>query len=97
MLFAQLYFFFSSRRRHTRLVSDWSSDVCSSDLPLQRNATTYLCSVTSVDGGDWRDSLYQFTRSLGFEPPGLFRREHPTPSEGRRGPHGLFMLLGDVI
>src|SRR5262249_60082525 len=26
-------FFFSSRRRHTRLVSDWSSDVCSSDLP----------------------------------------------------------------
>src|SRR5258706_15126823 len=31
------YFFFSSRRRHTRLVSDWSSDVCSSDLdPLQR-------------------------------------------------------------
>src|SRR5438046_4062066 len=27
-----IYFFFSSRRRHTRLVSDWSSDVCSSDL-----------------------------------------------------------------
>src|SRR5262249_44293068 len=27
------FFFFSSRRRHTRLVSDWSSDVCSSDLP----------------------------------------------------------------
>ena len=26
------FFFFSSRRRHTRLVSDWSSDVCSSDL-----------------------------------------------------------------
>src|SRR5258706_31765 len=25
-------FLFSSRRRHTRLVSDWSSDVCSSDL-----------------------------------------------------------------
>src|SRR5437016_6847168 len=27
-----IFFFFSSRRRHTRLVSDWSSDVCSSDL-----------------------------------------------------------------
>src|SRR5947208_3091356 len=25
------YFIFSSRRRHTTLVSDWSSDVCSSD------------------------------------------------------------------
>src|SRR5438046_8530906 len=32
-----LFFFFSSRRRHTRLVSDWSSDVCSSDLlPLRK-------------------------------------------------------------
>src|SRR6266480_7127295 len=27
------FFFFSSRRRHTRLTCDWSSDVCSSDLP----------------------------------------------------------------
>src|SRR5438045_5212379 len=27
-----LIFFFSSRRRHTRCLSDWSSDVCSSDL-----------------------------------------------------------------
>src|SRR2546426_9718322 len=27
-----LCFFFSSRRRHTRLQGDWSSDVCSSDL-----------------------------------------------------------------
>src|SRR5690348_17785601 len=31
MLF--VYFFFSSRRRHTRWTGDWSSDVCSSDLP----------------------------------------------------------------
>src|SRR5690242_21285373 len=28
----QSFFFFSSRRRHTRLTCDWSSDVCSSDL-----------------------------------------------------------------
>src|SRR2546426_3019647 len=28
------FFFFSSRRRHTRLQGDWSSDVCSSDLSL---------------------------------------------------------------
>src|SRR5262249_57323386 len=28
----QFWFFFASRRGHTRLVSDWSSDVCSSDL-----------------------------------------------------------------
>src|SRR5258705_3432935 len=29
---ALISFFFSSRRRHTRCLSDWSSDVCSSDL-----------------------------------------------------------------
>src|SRR5207245_4932567 len=28
------FFFFSSRRRHTRCYRDWSSDVCSSDLDL---------------------------------------------------------------
>src|SRR5207245_4351794 len=27
-----VFFFFSSRRRHTRCYRDWSSDVCSSDL-----------------------------------------------------------------
>src|SRR5256885_2474662 len=34
-------FFFSSRRRHTRLQGDWSSDVCSSDLsgPAEAMAT----------------------------------------------------------
>src|SRR5262245_52733437 len=32
------FFFFSSRRRHTRCLSDWSSDVCSSDLPRSRLA-----------------------------------------------------------
>src|SRR5688500_7505658 len=33
-------FFFSSRRRHTRLQGDWSSDVCSSDLVVP---VTSLC------------------------------------------------------
>src|SRR5437879_12268861 len=32
MLAVMLCFFFSSRRRHTRYIGDWSSDVCSSDL-----------------------------------------------------------------
>src|SRR5438270_2156963 len=31
-----MFFFFSSRRRHTRFDCDWSSDVCSSDLTLLR-------------------------------------------------------------
>src|SRR3712207_8682964 len=31
-----MFFFFSSRRRHTRYWRDWSSDVCSSDLQAIR-------------------------------------------------------------
>src|SRR2546421_8301265 len=36
-----MFFFFSSRRRHTRSDRDWSSDVCSSDLV--RGAGGGLC------------------------------------------------------
>src|SRR6266487_2508694 len=34
------YFFFSSRRRHTRWTGDWSSDVCSSDLTVNAMPST---------------------------------------------------------
>src|SRR2546430_13135567 len=39
-----MFFFFSSRRRHTRFDCDWSSDVCSSDLltGLAPNYVTFL-------------------------------------------------------
>src|SRR2546430_6988262 len=37
-----MYFFFSSRRRHTRFDCDWSSDVCSSDLLRFREPATDL-------------------------------------------------------
>src|SRR5437660_3435280 len=33
------FFFFSSRRRHTRWPRDWSSDVCSSDLDEKKRVT----------------------------------------------------------
>src|SRR5438876_12366301 len=35
-LLDDVFFFFSSRRRHTRWTGDWSSDVCSSDLSMGR-------------------------------------------------------------
>src|SRR2546421_7722021 len=48
------FFFFSSRRRHTRSDRDWSSDVCSSDLPDMAalngsgtNATPFALSLSS--------------------------------------------------
>src|SRR5260370_37946131 len=41
-LIAVAFFFFSSRRRHTRFKCDWSSDVCSSDLKLADLVEQYL-------------------------------------------------------
>src|SRR6266496_4907702 len=41
------FFFFSSRRRHTRSLRDWSSDVCSSDLDLA-DELPYMQPNTSV-------------------------------------------------
>src|SRR5438093_6665462 len=50
-----VFFFFSSRRRHTRLVSDWSSDVCSSDLlvllRLRRNRAGKHAGADGAAGG----------------------------------------------
>src|SRR5262249_58635941 len=41
------FFFLSSRRRHTRLVSDWSSDVCSSDLHRKLAAILFADAIGS--------------------------------------------------
>src|SRR5437899_10498015 len=49
-----ILFFFSSRRRHTRCLSDWSSDVCSSDLPRQTGL-----------GGDLHPRQLQFGEKRG--------------------------------
>src|SRR5262245_64835771 len=48
------FFFFSSRRRHTRCLSDWSSDVCSSDLSVAgANGTAATGQITvKVKGED---------------------------------------------
>src|SRR5215510_7985175 len=40
-----VFFFFSSRRRHTRWPRDWSSDVCSSDLKAGLNAVTRALAI----------------------------------------------------
>src|SRR5256885_8781614 len=43
-----VFFFFPSRRRHTRLQGDWSSDVCSSDLDGNRLPSDLLYGNTKV-------------------------------------------------
>src|SRR5262249_14622435 len=65
-------FFFSSRRRHTRLVSDWSSDVCSSDLQRSR----------SPSPGQWY--LSQPVRDLWCRSPRCGGPPRGSPATARR-------------
>src|SRR3712207_8723662 len=55
-----LYFFFSSRRRHTRYWRDWSSDVCSSDLTVGQ------------EFGGWASLLERDVQRLEAVMPGLY-------------------------
>src|SRR2546429_7725042 len=63
-------FFFSSRRRHTRCSRDWSSDVCSSDLPptlgVGRSLQVHLfqCFVAPLDGRLWFPMCFPFLLSI---------------------------------
>src|SRR3712207_9253409 len=84
-----LFFFFSSRRRHTRYWRDWSSDVCSSDLRRAR------CSTRPAPPrvrGSWNDPISGAAVGAarpaagGGGPPGPRRRS----GEGRGGEEGRF-------
>src|SRR5438876_8734642 len=81
------FFFFSSRRRHTRWTGDWSSDVCSSDLArvevvaILRTADAGLAmAVPDDDEGRLAvDALHGQQRAERAAPPALALR-----SEERR-------------
>src|SRR6266478_8889258 len=60
------FFFFSSRRRHTRFDCDWSSDVCSSDLVFE-GERVYNGKVFRLE--DHNERLHNSARVLGFEVP----------------------------
>src|SRR5215208_683588 len=56
MILQSRFFFFSSRRRHTRWPCDWSSDVCSSDLDERGNIASGVAegaqAVFALAGGE---------------------------------------------
>src|SRR2546429_2760784 len=66
-----VFFFFSSRRRHTRCSRDWSSDVCSSDLFMSVIPFSRFAIVRYMEGGR---SLSIFIGGMGgFGVPALIR------------------------
>src|SRR5207249_5757005 len=59
-----LYFFFSSRRRHTRSKRDWSSDVCSSDLLPEEYFAADMQASAAANTGQWRRSQESVRRAI---------------------------------
>src|SRR5256885_9869014 len=73
------FFFFSSRRRHTRLQGDWSSDVCSSDLPCRRRQ---LKSMSISECGLHELSIICAGRFSGAREGGFVTKAKPVAAGG---------------
>src|SRR5690349_22913710 len=69
-------FFFSSRRRHTRSLRDWSSDVCSSDLPYADMAASTLTRLLDQYAVDWANQRSE-ERRVGKESRSQWAADHP--------------------
>src|SRR5690349_22399325 len=78
------FFFFSSRRRHTRSLRDWSSDVCSSDLPAEMAERV----------GDLRNGLGQPARHA---PDRLRRETEPAALFGDEVADGVHVGMHEEI
>ena len=75
MWVVRLDVFFSGRRRNTRLRFDWSSDVCSSDLPVEMNGRT-VYAIFAANGRQLAvtenlDAAHGLLFQNGLEPQGL--------------------------
>src|ERR1035441_11082438 len=78
-LFGLFVFFFSSRRRHTRCLSDWSSDVCSSDLGV------FFHQLPAGERGIWPGrEYYRAGAAVGGKPAASPIIEIQNKSEERR-------------
>src|SRR5262249_56517626 len=82
----------SSRRRHTRLVSDWSSDVCSSDLWKHSISTTKPEAQRYFDQG--LALLYGFNR---YEAIRSFRKAAEIDPNAAMAWWGIAMAQGPYV
>src|SRR5438093_2705843 len=104
MVQCMIFFFFSSRRRHTRLVSDWSSDVCSSDLGSNVGTRAGRALLVAPPGKPGKSLLFQNHRdgwraervsALSQRPADVVDREILLAQADNGFPHSLF--LGDNL
>src|SRR6266446_9881980 len=67
------FFFFSSRRRHTRLQGDWSSDVCSSDLAGgRREPDMQVVAFSTPTNPHWRWRIVNYAGEVVEESHEIF-------------------------
>src|SRR5690606_26697634 len=64
------WFFFSSRRRHTRFSRDWSSDVCSSDLGREGLSEDQLFQIGAglFEAGRYDGAVDAFRKAVALNP-----------------------------
>src|SRR5689334_23867056 len=67
-----VFFFFSSRRRHTRWNCDWSSDVCSSDLELAPAGGSLPYGATKRWGEQLLETFHRYSRIVVLRLPSLY-------------------------
>src|SRR6266536_6068412 len=73
------FFFFSSRRRHTRSTRDWSSDVCSSDLVEAVGGLSSSASKREGARGGWTSTPAAGIRTVGIPDSASRWRPHRAP------------------
>src|SRR6266508_6035589 len=99
------FFFFSSRRRHTRWPRDWSSDVCSSDLPVAADVQGLLADLrdaagdvvldeAGIDAGTGHDLLEHGGQQI--DGVGLGQGSVPLPNGTTDGLHDHGLAHGDA-
>src|SRR5215204_6405301 len=84
-----VFFFFSSRRRHTRSLCDWSSDVCSSDLGTGRNRGPEgerARARPGAAGRDGADRAHERIAGAAADPARRVPAQAVLPHAGRQAP-----------